>query len=88
MDALEQYLKTGGHIPLITYYEPVIHLDENGKSKGIEYVPYEDKDFRFLGVKYYQELLDLPEMRTACSYISEKKYLLIGEDNFAPYVLL
>ena len=88
LDALEQYLKTGGHIPLITYYEPVIHLDENGKSKGIEYVPYEDKDFRFLGVKYYQELLDLPEMKTACSYISEKKYLLIGEDNFAPYVLL
>ena len=88
LDALKQYLKTGGRIPLITYYEPIIHLDENGKSKGIEYVPYEDTDFRFLGIKYYQELLDLSEMKRACSYISEKKYLVIGGANYAPYILL
>lgn len=88
LDALKHYLKGGGNIPLITYYEPIVHIDENGKSKGIEYLPYEDQDFRFVGVKFYQAVLDLPEMKTACGYISEKKYLVIGETNFSPEVLL
>ena len=85
---LEQYVKTGASIPLITYYEPVPHVNKNGEIKSISYVPYEDQDFGYLILKCYKAIEDLPEARIACDYISEKKYLVIAESVFDPFTLL
>lgn len=88
LEVLEQYLKTGAYIPLITYYEPVPHVNKNGKIESISYVPYENQDSGYLILKCYKALNDLPEVRIACDYISEKRYLVIAESNFDPFTLL
>lgn len=88
LEVLEQYLRAGRHIPLRTYYEPVPHFNKNGKIEGTSYVPYEDQEFGYLIFKCHEALEGLLETKEACNYISEKRYLVIGQANFAPYVLL
>lgn len=88
LGVLEQYIKAGASIPLITYYEPVPHINKDGKIESISYVPYEAQDFGYLIFKCYKALEDLPEARSACDYISEKSYLVIAKSVFDPLTLL
>jgi hypothetical protein len=88
LGVLEQYIKAGASIPLITYYEPVPHINEDGKFESISYVPYEDQDFSYLILECTKALEGLPESKVACDYMTEKSYLLIGKSNFSPSILL
>ena len=85
---LQEYIGAGGYIPIRTFHEPVPQIDDNGKIRGFSYVPYEEEDFSYLIFKCDEAIEGLTERKNAYNYISEKKYLLIGENNFAPDVLL
>jgi hypothetical protein len=88
LDILVQYINSGGHIPTRTFYEPVPHFDDKGRIESFSYVPYEDQDFGYLTFKCHGLLEGISEANYASNYISDKKYLLIGDANFSPHTLL
>jgi hypothetical protein len=87
LEVLKTYVEAGGRIPIMTYYKPKVRFGEDGKSQGIEFVSYEEKDYKFISTNYYKQVMEVSALQDACRYVSDRKYLFIAGDNFAPSVL-
>ena len=87
LEVLKTYVEAGGRIPVMTYYKPKVRFGEDGKSQGTEFISYEEKDYKFISTDYYKQVTEVSAFQDACSYVSERKYLFIAGENFAPYVL-